>query len=188
MSIIRLTATRRPRQHSRSFLQIKPFTMEDRIIMHINVILCTYNRSASLRNALTSAAGLALSESVEWEVLVVDNNSSDQTRDVIEDFCKQYPGRFRYLFEPKPGKSNALNAGIREARGDLLAFTDDDVTFDPMWLQNLTVALSNREWVGVGGRIFQQWTCSHPTWLSLDGRYWRMSWPLTSFDFGEVAR
>lgn len=153
--------------------------------MHITVILCTYNRSARLRTALTSVAGLVLPESVEWEVLVVDNNSSDETRAVIEEFSKTYPGRFRYLFEAKPGKSNALNAGIREATGDILAFTDDDVTFDSMWLHNLNTALSNRQWVGVGGRIFQQWTSSRPTWLSPNGRYWRMSWPLTSFDFGE---
>jgi glycosyltransferase involved in cell wall biosynthesis len=156
--------------------------------MHITVILCTYNRSAHLRNALTSAAGLLLPDSVVWEVLVVDNNSSDQTREVVEDFCKRYPGRFRYLFEGKPGKSNALNSGIRDARGDILAFTDDDVTFDPMWLQNLTASLSSRGWAGVGGRIFWKWTCSPPTWLSPDGRYRRMSWPLTSFDFGDEAR
>ncbi|MGO9577740.1 MAG: glycosyltransferase [Terriglobales bacterium] len=155
--------------------------------MHITVIICTYNRSASLRNALTSVAGLVLPESVEWEVLVVDNNSADQTREVIEGFCKQYPGRFRYLFEAKPGKSHALNAGIRDARGEILAFTDDDVTFAPMWLHNLTTALSNRGWAGVGGRIFHHWTCSRPDWLSVDGRYWRMSWPLTSFDLGEEA-
>jgi glycosyltransferase involved in cell wall biosynthesis len=156
--------------------------------MHITVILCTYNRSASLRHALTSATSLVLPESVEWEVLVVDNNSADQTRNVVEDFCKQYPGRFRYLFEAKPGKSNALNAGIREARGDVLAFTDDDITLHPMWLQNLTSALHNHDWAGVGGRILQRWDSPPPRWLHIDGRYWRMSWPLTSFDMGEHTR
>ena len=155
--------------------------------MHITVILCTYNRSASLKQALTSAAGLVLPESVEWEVLVVDNNSADQTRNVIEDFCTQYPGRFRYLFESKPGKSHALNAGIREASGDILAFMDDDVTLDPMWLQNLTAALPKRNWAGVGGRILHQWNSARPHWLYVDGQYRRMAWPLTSFDLGEEA-
>lgn len=155
--------------------------------MDITVILCTYNRAESLRHALTSAASLVLPTSVKWEVLVVDNNSADQTRNVVEDFRRQYPGRFRYLFEAKPGKSHALNAGIREARGDIVAFTDDDVTLDPMWLQNLTVTLRAREWVGVGGRILQHWTCSRPPWLRADGRYRRIGWPLTSFDLGDVA-
>lgn len=155
--------------------------------MNITVILCTYNRSETLRQSLASAASLILPESVEWEVLVVDNNSVDQTRSVVEEFCKQYPGRFRYLFEAKAGKSNALNTGVREARGDILAFMDDDVTLDPMWLQHLTAALRNRKWVGVGGRILQRWTCSRPNWLRIDGPYRRMGWPLTSFDLGDKA-
>ena len=67
-------------------------------------------------------------------MLVVDNNSSDQTREVVEEFADRYPGRFRYLFEPQPGKSYALNSGIREARGTVLAFIDDDVTVEPSWL------------------------------------------------------
>src|SRR5208282_2321290 len=90
-------------------------------MLNITVILCTYNRCQSLARALDSVAAQTFSESVEWEVLVVDNNSRDQTRDVAEDFCRRYPGRFRYLFEPRQGKSYALNAGIREARGDILA-------------------------------------------------------------------
>src|SRR5215813_3887543 len=155
--------------------------------MDVTVILCTYNRFESLRYALTSAASLVLLESVEWEVLVVDNNSADQTRSVVEDFCRQYPGRFRYLFEANAGKSHALNAGIREARGDILAFTDDDITLDPMWLQNLIAGLRNHNWVGVGGRILQKWTCARPRWLRIDGHYRRMGWPLTSFDLGEEA-
>ena len=87
--------------------------------MNITVILCTYNRCRTLEKALTSVAASALPLSIEWEVLVVDNNSRDQTRDVVEDFCTRYPGRFRYLFEPHQGKSYALNTGIREARGDV---------------------------------------------------------------------
>ena len=156
-------------------------------IMNITVIVCTYNRSENLRQTLTGAASLVLPESVAWEVLVVDNNSADQTRNVVEDFCTRYPGRFRYLLVPQPGKSHALNGGIREARGDILAFMDDDVTLDPMWLQNLTATLRNREWAGVSGRVLQQWTCSRPRWLCVDGHYRRMGWPLTSFDLGEEA-
>lgn len=109
--------------------------------MNITVILCTYNRCESLAKALESAAALRLPESVEWEVLVVDNNSTDQTREVVEAFCRRHTGRFRYLFERQQGKSYALNAGIREAGGNVLAFTDEDVTVEPPWLKNLTAAL-----------------------------------------------
>jgi len=116
---------------------------------------------------------------------VVDNNSSDQTRKVVAGFCEQQPDRFRYLFETQPGLSCARNAGIREARGSIIVFTDDDVTVDPMWLGNLTAALSAPQWAGVGGRVFPEWECSPPQWLTAD--QWYTLGPLPNFDFGPVA-
>jgi glycosyltransferase involved in cell wall biosynthesis len=153
--------------------------------MRISVILCTYNRCESLAKALESAAALKLPESVEWEVLVVDNNSNDNTREVVADSCHRYPGCFRYLFEPQPGKSYALNAGIREARGEVLAFMDDDVTVEPAWLENLTAPLQNGEWAGSGGRILPERTFMPPRWLPLDWRYALA--PLAMFDVGPDA-
>lgn len=135
----------------------------------IVVILCTYNRSESLKKALDSLAASVVPETVQWEVLVVDNNSSDRTNEVVEGFCHQYPHRFRYYFEPQQGKSYALNAGIREARGDIIAFVDDDVTVEPMWLHNLTSTLHDGEWAGSGGRILPPSGFSPPRWLALDG-------------------
>jgi len=117
---------------------------------------------------------------------VVDNNSRDQTREVVQDFCDRYPGRFRYLFEPRPGKSFALNSGIRESRGEILAFMDDDVTVEPTWLQNLTAALDGDQWAGAGGRIVLRWPASLPNWLSVDGPYARHPFP--GFDQGHEAR
>ncbi len=154
--------------------------------MRITVVLCTYNRCQTLRRALDSAAGLTVPESVHWEILVVDNNSDDQTREVVQEFSSRYPGRFRYLFEPQPGKSYALNAGIREARGDVLAFMDDDVTVEPTWLQNLTAALHDGEWAGAGGRILPARWFSPPRWLSLEGPY-AMGTILALFDLGPEA-
>ena len=58
---------------------------------------------------------------------MVDNNSDDQTREVVGSFLRRCPHRIRYLFEPQQGKSHALNAGVREATGDIVAFMDDDV-------------------------------------------------------------
>ncbi len=154
--------------------------------MKITVILCTYDRCRTLVNALTSVAAQTLPETVQWEVLVVDNNSRDQTRAVVEDFCHRYPGRFRYLFEPKQGKSNALNAGIQEGRGEVLAFMDDDVTVEPTWLRNLTASLDKSEWVGAGGRIVLRWPSPLPAWLSTEGPYAR--YPFPDFDQGPEAK
>ena len=150
--------------------------------MKISVILCTYNRCQGLAKALTSAAALTLPPPDEWEVLVVDNNSNDRTREVVESFCQRYPGCFRYIFEPKQGKSHALNAGLRNARGEILAFTDDDVILEPAWLQNLTASLRGNEWAGAGGRVLAQRTFALPPWLSVEESFTRG--PLALFDLG----
>ena len=119
--------------------------------MEITVILCTYNRGHMLAKALQKVAASTLPESVNWEVLVVDNNSSDQTREVVEELRRRYPGRIRYLFEPQAGKSHALNAGVREARERVLAFMDDDVMVVPTGSES-DDGTARQEWAGTGGR------------------------------------
>jgi len=151
----------------------------------ITVIICTYNRCQSLAKTLESVAVSVLPDAVEWEVLVVNNNSNDQTRQVVEDFCRRYPGRFRYLFEPHQGLSYARNAGIREARSSILAFTDDDATVEPNWLCNLTAELLAGACTGAGGRIVPVWGKAVPSWLSTNDPQ-AMS-PFVAFDLGENA-
>jgi glycosyltransferase involved in cell wall biosynthesis len=151
--------------------------------MNVTAILVTFNRSQSLANALESVAQSVLPPSVSWEVLVVDNNSTDRTPQVVEEFSVRYPGRFRYLFEPTAGKSHGLNAGIEAARGDIVAFVDDDVTVEKTWLQNLTAPLQNGDWAGVGGRILLHQDLPLPEWLSLDRPY-NMGGVLAGFDLG----
>jgi glucosyl-dolichyl phosphate glucuronosyltransferase len=155
--------------------------------MRITVILCTYNRCQSLANALASIAVSRMPESIEWEVLVVDNNSNDGTREIVENFRGRYPRRFRYLFEPRPGKSHALNAGIAQAEGDILAFADDDVSVEPDWLDRLTSPMLEGNWAGVGGRILPALTCPQPRWLSLKDPYAYLGSTLACFDQGDEA-
>jgi glycosyltransferase involved in cell wall biosynthesis len=137
--------------------------------MKITVILCTFNRCLSLARTLESVAASVLPESVACEILVVDNNSTDSTREVVEGFMRSRPGVFRYLFEAHQGKSFALNAGVRGAQGDVLAFLDDDVTVEPTWLENLTAPLHGSEWAGTGGRTLLERPFSPPAWLELYG-------------------
>jgi glycosyltransferase involved in cell wall biosynthesis len=134
--------------------------------MIISIILCTYNRGESLSKALQSLAASELPDSVEWEVVVVDNNSTDETRAVTEEFCRKYPTHFRYVFGPRRGKSHALNLGIQEARGDVLAFTDDDVTVERSWAQNLTASLKDDAWAGAAGRTLPAQPFCMPSWIS----------------------
>lgn len=140
-------------------------------LLNITVILCTYNRCRSLGKALESVARSVVVNSTHWEVLVVDNNSDDQTRELIERYCARYPKIFRYIFEPKQGKSNALNTAIREAAGDVLAFTDDDLEVDAHWLHNLTAPLACSEWAGVGGRVLPERGFSPKSWMDISSRY-----------------
>lgn len=146
----------------------------------ISVILCTYNRARSLAKTLESIVEQTLPSSVRWEILVVDNNSKDETPQVVEDFRSRYPERVRYLLEPKQGVSNARNSGVAAARGAILAFIDDDETAGEGWLQNLTANLYNGKWAGAGGRVVPQWTTSRPSWLSPEDSF--TTAPLAAFE------
>lgn len=151
---------------------------------NITVVICTYNRCQSLARALESVAAQVLPDSVRWEVLVIDNNSTDSTQDVVEEFSRSFPGRFRCVLEPQQGLSFARNAGVRESRGTVLAFTDDDVTVEPAWLQNLTAPMQNPECSGVGGRTLIAGAFCPPKWMKLDGEE-NLGAPLAAlFDYG----
>jgi glucosyl-dolichyl phosphate glucuronosyltransferase len=151
----------------------------------ITVLVCTYNRCQSLGLTIESVAIQTLPRSLSWEILVIDNNSSDGTRQVVEDFQRRYPERIRYMLEPRQGVSYARNTGIQEARGEILAFIDDDETAATGWLENLTANLHNAEWAGAGGRVVPPAGFSHPHWLSPDNSF--ASGPLAIFDLAQEA-
>jgi glycosyltransferase involved in cell wall biosynthesis len=148
----------------------------------ITVILCTYNRCRTLPAALRSLAASEVPCHVPWEVLVVDNHSTDETRQVVEEFCRSYPGRFRYLFEVRQGKSFALNRGIAESEGGVLAFADDDAEVAPAWLWTLTRSLWEKTSSGAGGRIVPVWPKPLPAWLSPSDPH--TMGPFVAFDLG----
>jgi glucosyl-dolichyl phosphate glucuronosyltransferase len=154
--------------------------------MKISVVLCTYNRSGSLSSALNSILASAMPSSLEWEMLVVDNNSTDGTKLLIEDYARRYPNRVRYVFELRQGLSNARNAGIRAAQGEVIAFTDDDVAVEPTWLANLAAPLLEKDtmWAGAAGRICSGEKFSPPPWLILHGPF-NMGGVIVQFDEGD---
>lgn len=136
--------------------------------MDITVIVCTHNRCESLAKTLDSLAQSIVPDRTGWEILVVDNNSTDQTAATVQEFCRAYPGRFRYVFEGRQGKSFALNAGIEDSQSDILAFVDDDITVERTWLHRVTAPLSDATWSGSGGPVILQWSCPCPKWLKMD--------------------
>ena len=102
--------------------------------MDLSAVLCTYNRARLLDAALRSLESMRKPSGLSWELLVVDNNSNDHTKAVVEAARRRGSLPCRYVFEPRQGKSHALNTGIAHAKADVLAFTDDDVTFEGGWL------------------------------------------------------
>jgi glucosyl-dolichyl phosphate glucuronosyltransferase len=155
--------------------------------MEFSIIICTYNRCKCLSSVLEDIEKLVVPQDLTWEVLIVDNNSTDQTKSVIDSFIRKRPEIFRYVFEGRQGKSFALNAGVEAACGQILVFTDDDVQLDPYWLLNLKKVFDEYDCAGVAGRIVATWTCEKPGWLPTDGPY-RLMDVIVQFDHGDSNR
>jgi GT2 family glycosyltransferase len=115
---------------------------------------------------LKSLREAVIPDDLSWEFILVDNNSDDNTRHVFEEVEKHYESKIRYVFEEKSGISHARNRGIKEARGEIIAFTDDDVIVDRYWIQNIEKAFKEHDDVAcVGGKILPIWEISKPKWL-----------------------
>ena len=131
----------------------------------VSVVLCTYNRAERLQPALDAL--LAQSGSVEYEILVVDNNSTDATAAVVGAAAERAGGRVRYVFEPRQGLSDARNRGIDLARAPIIAFSDDDVRVAPDWVLHIVRAFDANPGVDyVGGRVLPRWLQPPPRWLT----------------------
>jgi glucosyl-dolichyl phosphate glucuronosyltransferase len=132
--------------------------------MKITIAICTWNRSRLLQRTLESMCGLAAPAGIEWELIVVNNNSTDSTDDVIRLFQNRLP--IRGLFEKTPGKSNAANLAIKNSAGDYIIWTDDDVTVDNDWLAVYVKAFET--WPTAeyfGGAILPGFEAAPPPWI-----------------------
>jgi GT2 family glycosyltransferase len=119
----------------------------------ITIAVCTYNRSAMLRDALRSLYELRTACEFTYEVLVVDNNSSDDTPAVIDQAARESRAILRGVHETKPGVAAARNRGVREARGSWIAFFDDDQIADADWLYELRRGAQEHSSRIVGGAV-----------------------------------
>jgi glycosyltransferase involved in cell wall biosynthesis len=137
----------------------------------VTVRVCTFNRSADLTATLDTLKHLQVDAPLTWELVVVDNNSNDDTREVVSRAAHDFPAPLRYVFEPTQGKSNALNTGLRSARGRFIAFTDDDVRVPPEWLmKSIAPLLDHPALAYTGGRVRPMWQGRRPSWLDERGR------------------
>jgi glucosyl-dolichyl phosphate glucuronosyltransferase len=132
----------------------------------ISVVVCTYNRSEMLSDTLQSWLGVDKDKSVT-ELIVVDNNSTDQTQEVVKEFTANYCKDLKSVFEPRPGLSFARNRGIEEAEGTIVAFVDDDIYFDKSWLTEVMRAFRENPWIDcLGGNSIPVFEGGRPEWCT----------------------
>jgi len=133
----------------------------------ISVIICTYNRDRVLEDTVHSFLDCR-TDGIGHEVLIVDNNSTDRTREIGERFAA-WNHRIRYMNEPLQGHPHAKNRGIRESRGEIVAFVDDDVFFSPGWLAAVASTFERRADVAcIGGKVMPHFESPRPTWIEDD--------------------
>lgn len=133
--------------------------------MDASIVVCTYNRAESLRDTLRALQALQPAPGRRWEVIVIDNNSTDHTQAVVDDVRRTWP-LLRYEFEGAQGLSHARNRGIACARGDVILFTDDDVLPEPDWLETTLAGLDKYGADACGGYIAPIWERPPPAWLT----------------------
>jgi glucosyl-dolichyl phosphate glucuronosyltransferase len=131
--------------------------------MKFSVVIATYNRADELQRTLASLADLQVAD--RWEVIIVDNNSSDNTREVVQKAAGSFPVPLQYVHESEQGRSAALNAGIKASRGQIIAITDDDVRIERDWLINGEQALQRLNCDYLGGKALPIWSGTRPSWI-----------------------
>jgi glycosyltransferase involved in cell wall biosynthesis len=133
-------------------------------VMLVTVAICAFNRAVSLGRTLDSLTAIQVPSDITWELVIVNNNSTDHTDDAIREYSDRLP--IRREFEPRPGKSNALNRAIDVAKGDYILWTDDDVVVDAGWLRAYVDAF--RRWPEAavfGGRIVPKYEPPVARWV-----------------------
>jgi len=160
--------------------------------MNLTVAICTWNRARLLDQTLRSLAAVEIPTGVEWELLVVDNNSGDGTAEVVAGHGSTLP--LRSLEEKRQGKSHALNKAVEAARGEWILWTDDDVLFDPHWMRSYADAiLADPGAAFFSGRVAPFFERPPPEWVrdgwrQLQSVYGVREFGDESFRIGEIGK
>ncbi|MEN3339648.1 MAG: hypothetical protein V7647_3324 [Acidobacteriota bacterium] len=133
----------------------------------VSIVIPTYNRGPLLEPLLTRLLAQE-SGSVEFEIVVVDNNSTDGTRAIVESVARtDARGRLRYVFEPRQGVSYARNTGVASTTAPIILFLDDDGVPVADWVRSMKQAFDEHPEVDcIGGRITPRWVHPRPSWLA----------------------
>lgn len=152
----------------------------------ITVIIATHNRADLLQRTLRSLSKCVVNASFECEVIVADNNSTDHTKAVVEELKPNFGVPLLYLFEPRQGKSYAVNHAIGLASGSILAFTDDDVVIEPTWLAALYACFQKFSCDVVSGRTLPDYPQETPQWVKDNADI--LMGTIVFYDYGEQSK
>ncbi|MEJ7809950.1 MAG: glycosyltransferase [Gemmatimonadaceae bacterium] len=153
--------------------------------VRLTVAICTWNRCELLRQTLEQMTRLVIPAGIDWELLVVNNNCTDRTDDVLAEFASRLP--IRRLFEPSAGLSHARNRALREATGEYVLWTDDDVLVAERWVAEYCAAFAQWPEAAIfGGPIDPVFVGTPPDWLP--DVLPRVSAVFALLDLGDEAR
>jgi glycosyltransferase involved in cell wall biosynthesis len=156
-------------------------------MIELSVIIPTRNRADYLKDALESVLNQTLNKDI-YEIIVIDNGSTDNTREVVEQLNQLHQKRIRYFYEPTPGLHVGRHLGAKESRSDILVYTDDDIIAFPEWLKAVRSAFSDPKVALVGGKILPRWEGEVPDWVALFKDTDQYGWSngyLSILDFGD---
>ncbi len=149
----------------------------------ISIIIPTYNRSESLRRLLNSLRNLDFPQE-KFEVVIVDNNSSDGTKAITREFFKKNNLNYRYIIENRLSFTVARQTGAKHSKGKILVFVDDDVTVERRWLTSIKHTFNSDKNIGiVGGPIKPVFEKKPPKWVLDMNGIW-----LSLFDLGKKEK
>jgi glycosyltransferase involved in cell wall biosynthesis len=152
----------------------------------LSVLICTYNRASLLEETLGALAHATVPAACRVEIIVVDNNSSDSTPDVVRRAAQAGPLPVLYAMEQQQGKSFALNSGSRLATGDVIALTDDDVLPAADWLVRIVENFRRHDVAFVFGKVRPRWEIPPPPEM-LTRRARDLWGPLALIDYGDAV-
>jgi glycosyltransferase involved in cell wall biosynthesis len=134
----------------------------------LDIVVATYNRAPFLRMLLESLLRAPMPHDLSVNVIVIDNDSSDDTPAVIAGCAAAFAGRLRHAVERRAGKSHALNTGVAMGSAELVAFLDDDELVSPGWYDAVATAFADPTVDFISGRCTGRWPAPAPTWLPRD--------------------
>jgi glucosyl-dolichyl phosphate glucuronosyltransferase len=134
------------------------------LIPKISIVICTYNNAHSLKMTLTDIANCKIYETDIVELLCIDNNSSDETKDVFYEIFPSFNFKASYHFENKQGLSNARNLGLNRASGDYVLFTDDDAIIPTGWINKYLCIIKQKTPDCLYSKISVIWDKPKPWW------------------------